>query len=181
MTIAVADKMVALHDGLSDAGVHHAFGGALALAWCTEQARGTLDIDLNVFAPPQQSQMVLRALPPGVSVSDDDGARIAHDGQARLWWDHTPVDVFFSTTPFHDDVAGRVRSEPFAGRHLPFLSCRDLAVFKAMFNRTRDWADLESMGEAGTLDIPFVIGIVVAHLGGADERVERLRALMPRG
>jgi len=31
---------------LDDADVPHAFGGALALAWCTQRARGTIDIDL---------------------------------------------------------------------------------------------------------------------------------------
>ena len=34
---------------LDDARIPHAFGGALALAWCTQRARGTIDIDVNVF------------------------------------------------------------------------------------------------------------------------------------
>jgi hypothetical protein len=67
--------------------------------------------------------------------------------------------------------------EQFAGRELPFLSCTDLAVFKAFFNRTRDWADLEEMAEAGTLDFDRLIGVLVRYVGTDDERIGRLRLL----
>ena len=60
------DKIVAIHDSLSAAGISHAFGGALALAWCTQQARGTIDVDVNVFVPPERSVAALAALPSGV-------------------------------------------------------------------------------------------------------------------
>lgn len=74
-------------------------------------------------------------------------------------------------------MADRVRWEPFADHELPFLSCDDLAVFKAFFNRTKDWADLEEMRDAGTLDIATVAGVLVHHLGADDERISRLRSL----
>jgi hypothetical protein len=170
-------KIVRLHRALADASVPHAFGGALALAWCTQRARGTIDIDVNLFAVPAAARDILRALPAGVSWTDDDVTRIERDGQVRLWWDDTPVDVFFSTTEFHARAAERTRWEPFLDVDLPFLSCRDLAVFKAFFNRTRDWADLEEMATAGALDTEAVLGVLVHYLGGDDERVERLRAL----
>ena len=67
--------------------------------------------------------------------------------------------------------------ELFAGRFVPFLSCADLAVFKAFFNRTKDWADLEEMRAAGTLDLDRVVGVLTRYLGPTDERVERLRKL----
>jgi hypothetical protein len=175
--VSVAEKMLAIHETFTAAGVSHAFGGALALAWCTQQARGTIDIDVNVFVSPDARDAVLAALPDPIAVTDDDRARIERDGQVRLFWDENPVDVFFDTTPFHETVAERVRWEPFAGRDLPFLSCRDLAVFKVFFNRTKDWADLEAMQEADTLDVEYVLGIVTNYLGGDDERIERLRTL----
>ena len=171
------EKIVELHEGLAAAGVPHAFGGALALAWCTRRARGTIDVDVNLLVPPGRAPDVLAALPDGVAWSGADVARIAAEGQARLWWDGTPVDVFFNTTPFHERLAERTRTEPFLGRELPFLSCRDLAVFKAFFDRTKDWADLEEMAAAGTLDTEAVLGVLVQHLGGGDPRVERLRSL----
>jgi hypothetical protein len=170
-------KIVAVHRSLADAAIPHAFGGALALAWCTQRARGTIDIDLNLFVSPTTARDVLGALPSGISWSDDDVARIERDGQVRIWWEDTPVDVFFSTTEFHARAAARTRSEPFLDVELPFLACRDLAVFKAFFNRTKDWADLEEMAAAGALDVEAVLGVLVRYLGGDDDRVERLRAL----
>ena len=171
------EKMVALHEHLRDAGIEHAFGGALALAWCTRQARGTIDLDVNVFAGPERTDETLAALPPGVIATAKDRGLLVRDGQARLWWGTTPVDIFLNTTDFHEQVAARVRWEPFAGAQLPFVACEDLAVFKAFFNRTKDWADLEAMREAGTLDIPAVAGVLATFLGGDDDRLTRLLSL----
>ena len=173
----VPEKMVAIHRSLDGARLPHAFGGALALAWCTERARGTIDIDLNVFAGIDRVDDVLAALPDDVTWSATDRAALATDGQQRLWWDTTPVDVFLNTTEFHDQAADRVRWERFEGDDLPFLACADLAVFKAFFNRTKDWADLEEMHGAGTLDLDRVVGVLVRYLGSDDERVERLLRL----
>ncbi len=173
----LVDRIVELHEHLARGNIPHAFGGALALAWCTERARATIDIDLNVFVPPDQADTALAALPDGVAVTDADRIAIDADGQTRLWWDRTPVDIFCNTTPFHDDVAGRVSIEEFGGALVPFLACRDLAVFRAFFDRTRDWADLEEMATAGALDVEAVIGVLVLYLGGDDPRVERLRTL----
>jgi hypothetical protein len=175
------EKIAAVSDALSAAGVSHAFGGALALAWCTQRARGTIDVDINVFAAPTRAVEVFGAMPAGVTWSDADVEAIERDGQVRLWWDRTPVDVFFSTTQFHERAGGRTHLEPFLGRELPFLSCRDLAVFKAFFNRTKDWADLEEMHEAGTLDTDAVLGVLVRLLGADDERVHRLLSLASAG
>jgi hypothetical protein len=173
----LAEKMVEIHRSLRDADIAHAFGGALALAWCTQRARGTIDLDLNLFVPPQRATEVLSTLPAGTTWSQADVDRIHRDGQVRLWWDTTPVDVFFNTSDFHEQLGERVRWEPFAGGELPFLACSDLAVFKAFFNRTKDWADLEEMASAGTLDVEAVIGVLANHLGGSDARIERLRGL----
>lgn len=173
----LADKIVALHRVLTSADLPHAFGGALALAWCTQRARGTIDIDLNVFVGQERAPELAAALPAAVTYTGDDVVTLQRDGQTRLWWDDTPVDLFLNTTEYHEDIARRIRWEQFAGQELPFLACTDLAVFKAFFNRTRDWADLEEMAAAGALDRARVLGILVQYLGPADERVERLRAL----
>lgn len=170
-------KIIALHEALAAVDMPHAFGGALALAWCTERARGTIDIDLNVFVDASMAPHVLAVLPAGVGWSDADVALIERDGQVRLWWDATPVDVFLNTTDFHAQVAERTRREQFAGTSVPFLSCADLAVFKAFFNRTKDWADLEEMAAAGALDLDRVLGVLVRFLGPTDERIGRLRSL----
>lgn len=173
----IPEMMVAIHERLSVAGIDHAFGGALALAWCTQQARGTIDLDVNIFTGPEHTDETLAALPRGIVATADDRKLLQRDGQARLWWGSTPIDVFLNTTEFHEGVGARVRWEPFGGVELPFLSCEDLAVFKAFFNRTRDWADLEAMHDAGTLDVPVVAGVLVMFLGGDDERIARLLSI----
>jgi len=177
-------KIVAVHEALDDAGRAHAFGGALALAWCTEQARGTIDIDVNVFVDADEAAAVVAALPDEVTATAAEVERLRRDGQIRLWWDTTPVDVFLNTDRFHEEAAARIRWEDFGGHRLPFLACTDLAVFKAFFDRTRDWADLEAMAEVGSLDLDRVVGVLVRRLGPDDHRIDRLRALdaiEPRG
>lgn len=173
----LAGKILQLHDSLRSQHLPHAFGGALALAWCTRRARGTIDIDVNVLIPAADWQKALRALPDGVRVTQGDRRLLARDGQVRVWWHNTPLDLFLNSTGFHDGLATRVRWEAFAGRRLPFLSCFDLAVFKAFFNRTKDWADLEEMQLAGTLDVERVQATLARYLGVDDERIGKLAAL----
>ncbi len=169
--------MLRIHERLRSHGIAHAFGGALALAWCTGRPRGTIDIDLNVFAGTGDTSIVVAALPGEVAVDAAALHQIEREGQARLWWHTTPVDVFLNTTDYHERVGTRVRWEPFAGSDLPFLACDDLAVFKAFFDRTKDWADLEAMVEASSLDVETVAAVLAEHLGADDRRIARLRTL----
>ena len=174
---SLVDKIARLSEALTAAAIPHTFGGALALAWCTGQPRGTADIDLNLFVPPDDLDRVIAALPSEVTVTAADRSVIRRDGQARLWWDRTPVDVFFNTTDYHRDVGSRVRTEHFAGRDVAFLACVDLVVFKAFFDRTKDWADIEEMVTAASFDSRGVLDALVEHLGPLDHRVVRLRSM----
>jgi hypothetical protein len=174
---SLPEKIVAIDQSLEVAGIPHAFGGALALAWCTQRARGTIDIDVNVFVGVDRARDVFTALPDQVTWSEHDLELVVRDGQIRVWWDSTPVDVFLNTTDFHEQAAVRARTEAFLGRDVPFLACADLAVFKAFFNRTKDWADLEEMVVAGTLDTDRVVGTLVRYLGADDDRIVRLLEL----
>lgn len=180
LELSIVEKILLLHQALHQGDVAHAFGGALALGWCVTDARGTVDVDVNIFAPTDAVTTVLAHLPSQVRWDDDDVALLERDGQARLWWDATPLDLFFNTTEFHEQAATRARWEPFGGRELPFLACRDLAVFKAFFNRGKDWVDLQAMADAGMLDRQVVLGVLVDHLGLTDDRVERLQGLIPQ-
>jgi len=176
-TPGIVEQILAIHRALDVAGLPHAFGGALALAWCTQRARGTIDIDVNVFVAAARAREVFDALPAGVARDDDSLRTCERDGQVRLWWGGTPVDLFTDTTAFHDQAASRRVVHEFAGARVPFLHCRDLAVFKAFFNRSKDWVDLEEMRDAGTLDVAHVVGVLAVHLGLDDERVVRARSL----
>lgn len=176
--ISLVDKILATHRALDSESIPHAFGGALALAWCTGTARGTIDIDVNIFCRPDQAVEVFAALPPDVKWGAGDIESVESTGQVRLWWDSTPLDIFMNTTDYHQDVQQRCRVESFVGEDIPFLGCSDLAVFKAFFNRTKDWADIEAMIDAGTLDYERVIGVLTVYLGSDGERISRLLDLL---
>ncbi len=171
------EKVVALHRSLQSAGISHAFGGALALAWCTRQARGTIDIDLNIFVEADEAEIVLKSLPEGVNWSRSDLDEILREGQVRLTWETTPVDLFLNTVKLHTQMSRRIRWEEFIGESVPFIACQDLAVLKVFFNRTKDWADLEAMVDAGTVKIPEVTAAIIEYLGVDDERVAKLDTL----
>jgi len=171
------EKIITLHQALRQKDLPHAFGGALALAWCTHRARGTIDIDINIFVDVDHCDTVFKALPDEVQHSAKQRKALRDDGQARLWWDKTPVDLFLNTTPFHQDAATRVRWETFMGEDVPFIACNDLAIFKAFFNRTQDWADLEAMQAAGTLNAKKVIAVLMEYLSTDDVRIDKLKSL----
>jgi hypothetical protein len=172
--VTLAERLVALHRALAARRIPHAFGGAIALAYWTLDPRGTIDIDVNVFVPAANAERVLRALPDGVARPDGAAETIARDGQIRLWWDEVPIDLFFDYAPIHADAARNRRRVPFAGTRIPVLGPTELAVFKAMFDRTRDWADVEAMLDAGTLDLDAVRAELATLLDPRDERFARL-------
>jgi hypothetical protein len=172
--VTLAERVVELHRSLAAAAVPHAFGGAIALAYWTLDPRGTSDLDVNLFVPAADSGEALDALPGAIARPRALTRAIARDGQARLWWDDTPVDLFFDYAPVHADAARNVRHVPFAGEEIPVLGPLELAVFKAMFDRTRDWADLEAMAAAGTLDAGGVAATLRTMLEPGDERFARL-------
>lgn len=167
-------RLVALHEALAHAGLPYAFGGAIALAYHTLDPRGTNDIDVNVFVPAAAAGTVLAALPPGVRRPPAVAAALARDGQARLWWEETPVDLFLDNLPIHAEAAAHRRCVPFAGTEISVLGPVELAVFKAMFDRTRDWADIEAMFGACSLDPADAHAALGALLPPADPRFARL-------
>jgi Nucleotidyl transferase AbiEii toxin, Type IV TA system len=163
----LGDLLLSVHESLDRGRIPHAFGGAIALGYCTLEPRGTRDLDVNVFVGPERAKEVLASLPETIEVSGLRLEQLERDGQSRLRSGATPVDIFLDVLPFHDHVAEHVRRVPFEGHTIPILSCTALAVFKAMFARPRDWVDIEAMVEARAIDLDEAIGWV-AEMAGAD-------------
>jgi hypothetical protein len=172
---SLPQRVVAVADALDHAGLPWALGGALALAYATEDPRATRGIDVNVFVPAARAAEVLAALPKGVRY-DDDPAMARTTEQVRVWWDDTPLDLFFSADTFHEEAAKRSLTVPFEGRSIRVLCAEDLAVFKAMFDRRKDWVDIESMVEWNAIDLEVAVARLAGLLGD-DDRVQRLRDL----
>lgn len=177
---SLPEKVVAIHEALDSAGIPHALGGALALAYYAEP-RATIDVDLNVFVPTERWGEIRDALQPlGINVSTD-AEELQRDGQIRLWWDRNPVDLFFSYDPFHDEMRKRARQVPFSETTIPILAPEHLAVCKAMFDRTKDWLDIEQMLVATEpLDVPEIEAWLEAMVGETDPRLKKLRGLCDR-
>lgn len=171
---SLVQKVISIAESLDDAGIPWAIGGALALAYATEEPRGTRDIDLNVFVPSNDARHVFESLPVGVVVTATDIRQAVDEAQVRLWWDDTPVNVFFAAAPFHLEVATRSHRVPFAGTEISVLAAEDLAVFKAMFDRPKDWVDIDEMANSGALDRVTAADRLEALLGDDDSRVARL-------
>jgi hypothetical protein len=173
---SLVEKIVSLHASLQAAGIDHAFGGALALAYCTGEPRATADVDLNVFVSPRDAETVFAAMPRPVTVGAAAVTEAADRGQVRLWWDETPVDVFFGYHQFHKAVGGRTRLVSFADSEIPVLDCSDLTVFKAIFGRPRDWVDIEAMAEAG-LDLSDALSRLESVVDRASAAYRQLSAI----
>ena len=177
----LVERIVDVCEHLDRAGLPWALGGALALAYATEEPRATRDIDVNVFVPATEAARVFAALPAGVRHGAADVRAAEDDEQVRLWWDDTPVDLFFAADPFHAEVARRCRAVPFAGRTIRVLSAEDLAVFKALFDRPKDWVDIATMHESRSLDVGVAADRLADLLGHDDPRIGRLRDVASTG
>lgn len=177
---SLPEKVVAIHEALDGAGVPHAIGGALALAYYAEP-RATIDVDINVFVPTERWSQLRDALSPiGVDTGVDEAA-LARDGQVRLWWGRTPVDLFFSYDPFHDEMRRGARRAPFAATTILILAPEHLAVCKAMFNRPKDWLDIEQIIVAtNPLDLDEIRRWLQRMVGADDERLTQLEEIEAR-
>lgn len=175
---SLPEKVVVIHESLTDAKVPHALGGALALAYYADP-RATIDIDINVFVPTGRWREVVNALTEiGVSASRLDPTALERDGQCRLWWGDNAVDLFFAYDPIHEEMRRQSRRVPFGGVTVSILSPEHLAVCKAMFDRRKDWIDIEQMLIAcDDLDLSEIEKWLVRMVGDSDQRVERLKAL----
>lgn len=178
------EKIVALERALVGADVPHAFGGAQALAYYGTP-RATHDIDLNVFLPAQAARRVLAVLGGlGVTVSGDAlVASIERDGQARVFWERTPIDLFFAYDPLHESSMQRRRRVDFGGDDIHVLSGEDLLVYKLIFDREKDWRDMAEVVYAaeGALDFDYVRSWTARILDLGDARLARFERLVESG
>jgi hypothetical protein len=178
--ISLVDRILTIHQLLDKADVGHAFGGALALAYCTGEPRATRDIDINIFLPAEQVLVVQKALHSVIEFTDSQLKYLKAEGQTRVFWDETPVNLFFNVSDLHQHMSLKTSQGILNGVEIPVLSAEFLAIFKAMFNRTKDWADLEAMVEEGSFNSDFVVSQLVDLLGAQDTRIERFSRLVAK-
>jgi hypothetical protein len=175
---SLPEKIVSIHERLDSEDLPHAFGGALALAYYAEP-RATDDIDLNVFVAPTAIDAVEQALAPLGVRSEVDHVAVERDGQCRLWWGRTPLDLFFAYDAIHQAMRDATRLLPFGDDRLPILGPEHLLVCKAVFDRPKDWLDIEQIlvcvEDLNTEEIRGWLGRIV---GADDPRSERLEGML---
>lgn len=172
-----------LADALEEAGLPYAIGGALALGYYAVP-RATVDVDVNVFVPPQtQLASVLRALEGAGFTAEADvpttEKQATTDGQFRGYVEGIRTDVFVPAIEYYAELEHRRREVPLAGRPAWVLGPEDLVVLKLMFYRRKDLADVESLlrEQRATLDLKFVEDKLEELIGKEDERLAALRQI----
>jgi Nucleotidyl transferase AbiEii toxin, Type IV TA system len=174
----VGDKLVAIHEALDAASTPHAFGGAIALAYAVPDPRATNDIDINISVSVDEAERVIKALPGAITARPDVLATIRADGQDRLRWGDVPIDVFFPQHEFHAIVQARATVQPFRTITIPVITATDLTVFKTMFDRAKDWPDIEAMLRAQAVDEAEALRWVETILGADHPCYSRLADLI---
>jgi hypothetical protein len=123
--MTLPEQVVAIHRALAAASLPHAIGGAVALS-IYGAPRETVDIDVNVFVPPERRDEILRALAP-------------------LSGDGVPVHVFYSHDELHEEMARRVREVDYFGTTIPLVAPEHLVIRKRLLDRPKDRRDVEAL------------------------------------
>ena len=174
----LVEKLLTIHDALTDAGLAHAFGGSVALAYCAEEPRISRKLVVNVFVDASKAEPVLVSMPFAVGRQGKAIAKVKRDGEVRLDWQGTPVQVFLNSLPIHDSAAASVVWVPLGRREIPVIGCATRTVFKALMDRTKDWADIEGIAIATPEDIEEAAATIADLVGEDDPAHQKLKALV---
>lgn len=174
-------KVELLNQRLRESGIPYAFGGAIALNYHRDP-RSTLDIDINIFLPPDDKTRVIEILEGLYGLPDRQRLlnELADRGQGRSKWGMTFIDIFFADTDFHQSMAARTVREQFDTETIPVLSIEDLLVCKALFNRPKDWIDIEAVAVTTSheIDSAYIEHWLEYFLDRTDPVFEKLRSIL---
>ncbi len=136
--------------------------------------RSTLDIDVNVFVPPDHWPAVGSALT-DLGLAMDMGKEEIERGEVRIEWEPNSIHLFFSCDPLHDRMRQRIRFAPFRGNTIPLVAPEHLVIRKALLDRTKDWLDIEQILVAtDRLDLGEVEDWLERMVGRDNPRMEKL-------
>ncbi len=127
-------------------GAEYALGGAIALGYWGAP-RGTIDVDLTLFLPPDKpSDCACLLQDIGCELSAAEAVQsLREHGFCRVAYAGTRVDVFLPIAPFYEAARTRRKRVELGGRPVMIWDAESLAVFKMMFFRRKDLADVEQI------------------------------------
>lgn len=166
---------------LDAANCEYALGGAIALGFWAEP-RGTLDVDVTLFLPPEQPTKCVRLLHKiGCHVKADEAIQsFADHGYCEVEFSGFRIDVFLPIIPFYEQARQRRKRVPLGDQPVMIWDAETLCVFKMMFFRRKDLADVEQILRMGgqQLDREWVHQQLIELYGQRDPRISQWRDLV---
>jgi hypothetical protein len=177
----VADVAARLAERLEDIGCDYALGGAIALA-CWAEPRGTVDVDVSFYLPikePGKTVAVLHAIDAEFSESEVRESLVEH-GFCRVQFLGRRLDVFLPIAAIYAAARLRRKKMPVGDRQVMVWDAETLCVFKMMFFRRKDLADVEAIlrTQGDDLDLSWVAGQLVEMYGNRNPRVSQWNELV---
>src|SRR4029078_12891789 len=88
-------------------------------------------------------------------------------------WSGMRVDVFTPRIPFSHEALRTRGKQDMRGLAVWFLAAEAVAIFKLLFFRTKDIADLQRLVAVADVDVPYVRRWMVDMMGEDDPRVAK--------
>lgn len=179
--VSAAVAAAQLSARLEQSSIEYALGGALALGYWANP-RGTLDVDLTLFLPvdrPFEVTWVLQDI--GCEFSAADAARMLREHSfCRVAYSGVRVDVFLPMAPFYEMARARRRRVELRSQAVMIWDAETLSVFKMMFFRQRDIADVEQIlrTQGPAFDRAWVRERLAEIYGERDPRLSRWNELV---
>jgi hypothetical protein len=174
---AVARQLAAALDAC---GQEYALGGAIALGYWAAP-RGTVDVDLTLFLPPDRPTACVSLLQDlGCLLTTAEAmASLGEHGFCRVEYGGVRVDVFLPTIAFYAAARDRRRIVKLGEQPIRVWDAETLVVFKMMFFRRKDIADVEQilLTQRESLDGTWIEDHLVQLFGRHDPRVSQWSAL----
>ena len=174
----VAQDIAAALDAV---GCEYAIGGAIALGFWAEP-RGTLDINVTLFLPPDQPSNCVRTLQKiNCEVKADQAIpSLAEHGFCQVEFHGRRIDVFLPIVPFYDHARNRRKVVRLGNQSIKIWDAETLCVFKMMFFRRKDLADVEQLlrMQGGQFDRVWVLERLTELYGSRDPRISQWQELV---
>lgn len=159
---------------LASLGQEYALGGAIALGYWGVP-RGTIDVDVTIFLPPDEPSRCISLLQDiGCTISSAEASEsLREHGFCRANYAETHLDVFLPTIPFYHIAQSRCKEAKLADQSVMIWDAESLVVFKMMFFRRKDLADVEQVLriQGISFDRPWVRQQLVGMYGERDPRL----------
>jgi hypothetical protein len=174
LPINAANVAAELATRLDERGQQYVLGGAIALGYWGVP-RGTVDVDLTICLPPEQPGECLRVLSEigcGFLV-EKAAASLRQHGFCRVTFSEVEVDVFLPTIPFYEVALQRCKHVELRSQQVAIWDAESLTVFKMMFFRRKDVADIEQIlrTQGSRFDRSWVRQQLLGIYGAGDPRL----------